>query len=458
MNNSFGIIGLGVMGKSLAKNILDKDHSLSVYNRNVPEEDHLVDDLINSTNHPVDGFTDLQAFVHSLAQPRKILLMIKAGSAVDQVLTALAPFLHRGDVVIDGGNSYYKDSIRRFEELERHAVHFIGCGISGGEEGALKGPSIMPGGSPEGYKKISKILESIAAKDKRGKPCCTFIGTEGSGHFVKMIHNGIEYAEMQLIAEMYHLLSASHFNEEIAHLFEDWNRGDLSSYLLEITIDILRKKEGDEYLLDNVLDKAENKGTGSWSSQTAMDLGFPATMITDSVFARYLSSFKSFRESLSARNKNSFRLPLSSLKRAYRFGKWINHIQGMMIIQEASEVNQWSINMSELARIWTNGCIIRSKLMEGLVRTLKKGDLLKNEKVISSTKKLEPATKAILKQGIQAEIPLPALSSGFQFWLGITTGRLPANLIQAQRDYFGAHTYQRVDKSEDEYFHTDWRA
>jgi len=452
--SSFGIIGLGVMGKSLALNVLDKGHTLSVFNRQVEGESHLVPDFMKAAPN-AKGFTNLEGFVNSLETPRKILLMIKAGQAVDNVIHEVQPFLSRGDVLIDGGNSYYKDTKRRAELLNSEGIHFIGCGISGGEEGALKGPSMMPGGSEEGYAFIRSILDSIAAKDKNNNPCSTYIGPEGAGHFVKMIHNGIEYAEMQLLAELYHLLSITHTNDGIAAVFEKWNQGELSSYLLEITVVILRRKEGDQYLLDLILDKAANKGTGSWSSQAAMELGFPATMINDAVFARYISSFKSLRESLKANDPSQIKLESNVLKEAYIFGRWINHIQGFMLIEEASNQYQWKLNLSEIARVWTNGCIIRSQLMNQLISELKDGDLLHNNSILENLQHKSVAIKSVLATSL-AGIPTPVLSSSYQFWLGMTTGRLPANLIQAQRDYFGAHTYQRVDKPSSEFFHTKW--
>jgi len=301
---AIGLIGLGVMGKSISLNIAENGFPISVYNRVEAGESHIVADFLNENKsfQNIQGFTNLQTFVASIEQPRKILVMIKAGTAIDSVLEQLMPILDKGDIVIDGGNSHYKDTIKRAKLLASKQLHFVGCGISGGEVGARKGPSIMPDGNLETYKHIAPILEKIAAKDTNGKPCCVPIGNNGAGHFVKMIHNGIEYAEMQLLAELYALLSKTHSNEEIAALFSEWNTRSEASYLLEITIAILRKKEGDLYLIDQILDKAKSKGTGSWSSKTALDLGIPTTMISSAVFARYISSFKEKRTALYQKN------------------------------------------------------------------------------------------------------------------------------------------------------------
>ena len=309
--SAFGIIGLGVMGKSLSLNCADKDIPISVYNRSEGDEAHVVSEFIekNKSFKTMLGFTNLQEFVDSLEQPRKIFIMVKAGSVVDTVMAQLQPLLSKNDIIIDGGNSYFKDTQKRFESLKTQHLHFIGCGVSGGEEGARKGPSLMPGGDYESYAKVAPVLEAIAAKDAKGQPCCTYIGNDGAGHFVKMIHNGMEYAEMQLLAELYAFMSVAMDNETIAKTFSEWNKSDLSSYLLEISIEILRKKEGDNYLLDMILDKAENKGTGGWSSKTALDLGVPTTMMTAAVYARYLSSFKATRVRLAKQLKKNIKTP-----------------------------------------------------------------------------------------------------------------------------------------------------
>lgn len=455
---SFGIIGLGVMGRSLALNILENGHTLSVYNRLAEGEETLVRDFVaNNTEQTVQGFTELAEFVESLESPRKILMMIKAGPVVDYVIDSLVPLLSAGDILIDGGNSHFVDTKRRSEQLSGQGLHFVGCGISGGEEGARKGPSMMPGGPKQSYEQISTVLESIAAKDKNGNSCCAYIGPDGAGHFVKMIHNGIEYAEMQLLAEVYQLLKQNHSNEEIADTLNDWNNGDLASYLLEITANILTKKEGDQYLLELILDQAANKGTGSWSSQIALQLAMPTTLMTDAVFARYVSSFKEMRVKLDQNRQHKLILNADQIKDAYRFARILNHQQGFSLISRASIEYHWKLDLSEVARIWTNGCIIRSAFMEDLVGHLKTSDeLLDNQGLMKKLAEMERSTAGVFAKSIEAGIPSPALSSAYQYWLGMTTGRSSANLIQAQRDYFGAHTYKRVDEDDSKSFHTNW--
>ena len=460
--SSFGLIGLGVMGRSLALNILRNNFSLSVYNRKTEEEAHLLTDFLseNASEDLVIGFSDLKDFVHSLEAPRKILLMVSAGSAVDNVIESLLTFLDKGDIIIDGGNSHYLDTKNRIDRIKSNGIYYLGCGISGGEEGALKGPSIMPGGSKQAYDKVSKVLESIAAKDANDQPCCSFIGPDGAGNFVKTIHNGIEYAEMQLIAECYDVMRQTKSNEEIADIFEGWNKTDLSSYLLGITVQILRKKEGDQYLVDLILDRAANKGTGSWSSQIALGNGMPTTMMTDAVFARYVSTSKEKRMAISkaiSRKVSPKDVEDSIIEETYRFARLINHQQGFALISELSNRNDWDIDLSEIARVWTNGCIIRSTLMEELIEVFKKvGNMLESEKMIDAFSRSEEAVSLYLKYVIESKIPSPVVSSANQYWLGMSTGQLPANLIQAQRDFFGAHTYERIDSKQGVFFHTNW--
>jgi len=460
--SEFGVIGLGVMGKSLSLNMAEKGVNLSVYNRSEGDEARVVSEFLDK-NHAlknIAGFTDLKDFVSSLELPRKMLLMVKAGPVVDDIIAQLLPHLTPDDVIIDGGNSYFKDTQRRYRNLQQKGIHFIGCGISGGEEGARKGPSLMPGGDIEGYTVVAPTLEAIAAEDAKKQPCCTFIGNDGAGHFVKMIHNGVEYAEMQLLAELYAILSPSMDNEAIADMFSKWNNSDLSSYLLEITVDILTKKEGGAYLLDKVLDKAENKGTGNWSSKTALDLGVPATMMTSAVFARYLSSFKATREQLSdglqPLNSSNRTLDLTILEKAYRFARIINHHQGFEVLQQASQHYDWHLNLSEIACIWTNGCIIRSRFMEACSSYLKDASLLSQQDMFATLKSAESAIAEVLHTALSNRIQMDAFWSAYNYWINMTTKRLPANLIQAQRDYFGAHTYQRIDTPLSEFFHTNW--
>lgn len=459
--SSFGVIGLGVMGSNIGKNIAGKGISLSVYNRPEGGEENLVEEFLADvpSAESVQGFTELPEFVNSLERPAKILLMIKSGPPVDSVIEQLLPLLREGDVIIDGGNSHFRDTRRRMQYLSGKNIHFLGCGISGGAQGARTGPSIMPGGAPGGYQKVSAILESIAARDDSGEPCCSFIGEDGAGHFVKMVHNGIEYAEMQLLAELWHLLSNHKNNEEIAGLFSAWNQGELNNYLLEITIQILLKKEGDDFLLDLILDKAEHKGTGSWSVQAALECGMPATMNAAAVFARYISFFKEQRRQLRLQNtkQTSSEIDASELRNAYQFARLINHQQGFELIRMAASEYQWEVYLSEIARIWTNGCIIKSALMKELVKTFSAHEqILEQRDRLDLLRDTEPDISAIIKEGITRRIPLSAFSAALWYWVSMTTDRLPANLIQAQRDFFGGHTYQRVDKSPDQYFHTNW--
>jgi len=460
-NSGFGLIGLGVMGKSLSLNIAEKGHSLSVYNRSDSGEEHVVSSFLedNPSFDNISGYTDLSTFVQSLERPRKIMVMIKAGPPIDQVIETLLPLLSEGDIIIDGGNSHYKDTNRRCESLNQRGLHFIGCGISGGEEGARHGPSIMPGGSKDPYAIVAPVLESIAARDTQQQPCCTLIGPGGAGHFIKMVHNGIEYVEMQLLAEIYAILSKQMDYESIAGLLKKWNTGGLSSYLLEITIDILGKKEGDSYVLDVILDTAGNKGTGSWSTISALRLGTLNTMMSAAVFARYLSAFKDRRKQLSqyANKKTEVAIDLKALENTYRFARIINHQQGFALIRQASLEYDWNLNLSEIARIWTNGCIIKSHFIEDLIKVFKShNDLLEHRPTLDTLKSHESDLTEILQSGLSNRIALEAFSAAHNYWIAMTTETLPANLIQAQRDYFGAHTYRRTDAPSGQFFHTKW--
>ncbi|TVZ59121.1 6-phosphogluconate dehydrogenase [Flavobacteriaceae bacterium MAR_2010_105] len=461
--SQFGVIGLGVMGKSLSLNLAEKGFDISVYNRSEGDEAHIVSEFINANKafKTLSGFTTIKHFVLSLERPRKLLMMVQAGAVVDIVIDQLLPFLSPNDIIIDGGNSHFKDTQRRYLNLKEKGIQFIGCGVSGGEEGARKGPSLMPGGNPESYKGVAPIMEAIAAKDANGQACCTYVGDDGAGHFVKMIHNGMEYAEMQLLAELYALLSQTMNNDAIAKLFSEWNNSDLSSYLLEITIDILRKKEGDDYLLDKVLDKAGNKGTGNWSSKTALDLGVPANIMTSALFARYLSAFKDNRVQLAKQlihKKSKGKAPdLNALEHAYRMARILNHHQGFQIMQQALEAYSWQLNLSEIARIWTNGCIIRSQFMEDAILYLKTStDLLSHPSIFKTLEASEPDLLSLIQSAMTNRVASDTFWSAYNYWISMTTDRLPANLIQAQRDYFGAHTFQRTDAPLNQFFHANW--
>lgn len=461
-----GLIGLGVMGKSLARNFANNHIQLSLYNRHLPfKEENVAQRFIDAYPelNQAQGFDDLAAFVYSLPKPRTLFLMVAAGTVTDVVLDALVAHLDKGDIVIDGGNAHFEDSDRRSKALEKRGIYFFGVGVSGGEQGALEGPAIMPGGAADTYPLIQPILEAIAAKDANGKPCCHFVGPGGAGHFVKMIHNGIEYAEMQLISEVYNLLR---FHKKmsldaIANLFEDWNSTHLKSYLLEITISILRKKEADVPLIDLILDKAAQKGTGSWSTTAALALGQPFDTISSAVMARHISAQKMQRISAqtqySISRRNIDTLEIDTIKMAYDCGRLINHAIGFETIKTASNNFHWQSNLANIAHTWTNGCIIRSRLMEALVGIFEKDDkthLLLQPTVVAQVKQLYPAFAKAVSEGLNAHASIPTLSAALNYLNGFTTANSSAHLIQAQRDFFGAHRYERVDK--DGHFHTDW--
>lgn len=463
--SELGIIGLGVMGKSLARNFASKGVRLSLYNRHLPgKEEHVAINFI--AEYPemqkCIGFDAIKEFVLSLSQPRKIFLMVNAGIAVDAVIDDLLPHISEGDVVMDGGNSHYKKTQERYEKLRSNGIHFLGVGVSGGEKGALKGPSIMPGGSSDGYHLVGKYLERIAASDQYGNPCCTRVGDGGSGHFVKMIHNGIEYAEMQLIAEAYDILKTnlSLDNETISSHFKKWNLGELESYLLEISSNILLKKEKEVYLIDTILDKAKQKGTGGWSTTAALELGASLDTISQAVMARIVSGYKDERVAADGlyalRQKEYPTISISKIRNAYKTARVINHCIGIEALRKASVEYSWQLNLSEIARIWTNGCIIRSKLMENLSVILKNTDtslfLTKNIQ-----KELSEGFDDLIEFttiGLTGKTALPVFSAALNYFLAFTRGDSSANMIQAQRDYFGAHTYERKDKSGS--FHTQW--
>lgn len=469
MKSEFGIIGLGVMGKSLALNLASKGIRLAAYNRHIAGKEEGIATKLQSENPElsISGFDDLKTFVQNLESPRKILLMITAGNAVDQQILELLPLLDEGDVILDGGNSYYKDSSSRSSFLKGEGIHFIGTGISGGEEGALKGPAIMTGGSIKGYEETERFLSLIAAKDKQGKACSTYIGPEGAGHFVKMVHNGIEYAEMQLLAETYAILRdlLGLNSEEIVRILSSWQNGLHSSYLLGITVDILQFSEGEGLLLDKILDQAEQKGTGWLSAATALEYSVPYDNLAQAVFARNISSFKKERVKASQLFQHTI-TPLSGqkdwlismLERAYRLVRLINHDNGFNLIKTVSEKNDWNLNLSELSRIWTNGCIIRSVLMEELVTVFKSSDrILFAEQFRESIGIDKQGLAEIISLSLKAGLALPVYSSTMNFLLGALTENSTANLIQAQRDYFGAHTYKRNDLSPEHSFHTNWK-
>lgn len=464
--SEFGLYGLGVMGKSLSRNLASRGFALSIFNRHV---DGIEVDVAKNfkLEHPelssTAPFDNIKAFVNSLERPRRIMLMVNAGKIVDTVIEDILPFLDEGDIIIDGGNSNYNKTKERFDYLKSQNIHFVGAGVSGGEEGALKGPSIMPGGDKDTYQHIKPYLEAIAAKDANNLPCCTHIGTEGSGHFVKMVHNGIEYVEMQLIAEVYVMLRASGNNpDQIADILKSW-KSSANSYLLEITIDILRKKEGDDWLVDKIMDKAGNKGTGNWTTIATAQLGVPSTMIASALFARYISFYKEERTAASnyfgQEKKPQLDLNTDDILQAYQFARLVNHYQGFKLIREAFSNCKWESNLSELARIWTNGCIIRSDLMVELVEIFKSTDnMLKSEKIIRKIRATKPSAKKVVTQCIDNDLPISSFSEALNFLNSFAIENSSANIIQAQRDYFGAHTYQRKNDDSNKFYHTDWAA
>lgn len=460
----FGVLGLGVMGKSLSRNLAKKGFQLSLFNRHVDTlEEKIALKMVNEHQELASAlpFDDLASFVQSLQVPRKIMLMVNAGETVDRIIDDLLPHLSANDILIDGGNSNYLKTKERFDYLKSKHIHFVGAGVSGGEEGALKGPCIMPSGDEKAYVEVRPFLEAIAARDKDDRACCAYIGNEGSGHFVKMVHNGIEYVEMQLLAEVYALLKSLGYNlDEIANILASWKE-TTASYLLDISIDILRKKEGSDWLVNKILDKAGNKGTGNWTTIATAQLGIPSTMIATALFARYASAFKEERVAASAhfeqKKKQAPSISKKEIMEAYQFARIINHYQGFRLIAEASKKYGWNINLSELARIWTNGCIIKSDLMVELVEVLKEQEnILNNATLVKQLLSLKPSIKKVVAAGVLSELPIPCLSESIQFLNNFAVAISTANIIQAQRDYFGAHTYQRTDDQTGKSHHTNW--
>lgn len=465
LRSEFGLFGLGVMGKSLCRNLANKGFKISMFNRHVEGVEVDVAKNFQAEFPELSNavvFDDVKSFVNSLEQPRKIMLMVNAGKTIDVVIENLLPYLSESDILIDGGNSNYIKTKERFEYLKTKNIHFIDAGVSGGEEGALKGPSIMPSGSKEAYSSVQLFLENISAKDQNNLPCCTYVGSEGSGHFVKMVHNGIEYVEMQLLAEVFTILKAlGNHPGRIANILESW-KATTNSYLLEITIDILRKKEGTDWLVNKIMDKAGNKGTGNWATIASAELGLPSTMVASALFARYSSYYKEERiiasENFESKSSLKFSITNDEILKAYQFARIINHYQGFKLIEEASKNYQWNVNLSELSRIWTNGCIIKSDLMSELVTYFKTtNNLLTNDTIIERINELKPAIKKVVSECVLNELAIPNLSASINFLNSFAIEKSSANLIQAQRDYFGSHTYQRIDDATGKFYHTNWK-
>ncbi|WP_456414609.1 decarboxylating NADP(+)-dependent phosphogluconate dehydrogenase [Thiolapillus sp.] len=462
-----GLIGLAVMGQNLALNMSDHGFTVMVYNRTTERMQEFVQGAAAGAS--ITGAETLKTLVSGLRTPRKIMLMVRAGKVVDTVLDALLPLLAPGDMVIDGGNSKFTDTDRRVALLAGKGMHFIGCGVSGGEEGARHGPAIMPGGDEQAWPQIRSLLQSIAAKVD-GVPCCQWIGSGGAGHYVKMVHNGIEYGDMQLIAEAYHLMreGLGMDIDAIQQVFARWNQGVLNSYLVEITADILAYKDKDgQPLLDKILDSAGQKGTGKWAGINALELGVPLTLIGEAVFARCLSAFKEQRQQAQevlglprARVQENAEDIVDAIEQALYASKIISYAQGYMLMSEAAQAYGWNLHYGDIALVWRGGCIIRSRFLDNIKQAYVQDpgldNLLLDEFFARALRNAESAWRKTCVLGVQQGIPLPAMTAALSFFDGYRRGRLPANLIQAQRDYFGAHTYERVDRPRGEYFHTDW--
>lgn len=464
-----GLIGLAVMGENLALNMESKGFTVAVYNRNFPGEEGVVDRFVNGRGKGKNFIAthSIEELTEAVKRPRIIMMMIKAGAPVDEMIEQLLPHMSPGDVIIDGGNSDFHDTERRVKEVEAKGLYFIGSGISGGEEGALHGPSVMPGGSPEAWPIVKDILQGIAAKLDDGTPCCQWIGRGGAGHFVKMVHNGIEYGDMQLISEAYSLLKNRKGldNDEMSVVFEEWNKGELDSFLIEITKNILRFRDEDgKPLLDKILDVAGQKGTGKWSAIAAMDESDPLTLITEAVYARLLSALYVEREKASGLYPEPVELGenlfVEEIRQALYASKLISYAQGFSLIRRASEHYDWDLDYGTIAQIWRKGCIIRSVFLQKITEAYRKNPKLENllfdDFFRTKIQKTLPSWRKVVAEGALSGVALPAMSSALSYFDGLRTMYSAANLIQAQRDYFGAHTYERTDRERGLFFHTNW--
>lgn len=467
--SDIGLIGLAVMGENLVLNMESKGFHVSVFNRTVEKVDKFINGRGAGKN--IYGAHSLEDLVSSLKSPRKVFLMVKAGQAVDDFIDKLIPLLSPGDIIIDGGNTHFPDTARRTECVESKGLLYVGTGVSGGEEGALKGPSMMPGGSPAAWEHVKPIFQSVCAKVEDGSPCCDWVGQGGAGHFVKMVHNGIEYGDIQLICECYQIMKdyLGMSNEEMHEVFAEWNKGDLDSYLIEITRDILAKKdENGEYVLDSILDTAGQKGTGKWTAVSALDEGVPLTLIAESVFARCLSAQKDERVVASGilegprgvRFEGDRAAFLEKLRKALFSAKVVSYAQGYALMRAAAAEYGWDLNYGGIALMWRGGCIIRSvflgKIKEAFDKNPALANLLLDSYFQGKLADYQGGWREVVAQAIVAGIPVPTLSSALEYYDGYRCDRLPANLLQAQRDYFGAHTYERVDRPRGEFFHTNW--
>ena len=464
-----GLIGLAVMGENLVLNMERNGFTVAVFNRHTEKVDNFINGRGKGKNFI--GCHSIEELCANLAAPRKIMLMVKAGKPVDELAAQLLPYLEKGDIIIDGGNSFFPDTIRRTKELAEKGIRFIGTGVSGGEEGALKGPSIMPGGNPEAWPYVKPIFQAISAKVAGGVPCCQWVGDNGAGHYVKMVHNGIEYGDMQMICEAYWImkqvlgLSA----EELHEVFAEWNKGELNSYLIEITSEIFTKKDPEtgKPVVDIILDTAGQKGTGKWTSQSALDLGAPAPTVAEAVFARCLSAVKEERVAASkvigggvtpyTGDKKAF---IEMVRQALYASKICSYAQGYQLLRLAAKEYNWDLHYGEIALLWRGGCIIRAtfleKIKEAFDKNPKLDNLLLDDFFRGEIGKCLNAWRQVVAQAVLSGVPVPAFSSALCYYDGYRSACLPANLLQAQRDYFGAHTYERVDKKRGEIFHTEW--
>ena len=463
-----GVVGMAVMGKNLALNIESRGYSVAIYNRTGSKTEKVVAD--HPDKNLVPSYT-IEDFVNSLETPRRIILMVKAGAPTDATIKSLLPHLDKGDVLIDGGNTFFQETMRRNEELDNSGINFIGMGVSGGEKGALEGPSLMPGGQKEAYDLVEPILKRIAAKAEDGEACVTYVGPNGAGHYVKMVHNGIEYGDMELIAESYNLMRnlLGLSNDEISDVFNEWKDGELKSYLIDITADILTRKDDlgtGKPIVDVILDRAGNKGTGKWSSQSALELGVPQSLITESVYARYISAMKDERVAASQVLPNpEFDLGdvnkkelVEKIRRALYFSKIMSYAQGFEQLRVASENYDWNLNYGDMAKIWREGCIIRAQFLQKITDAYEKNPELKNLMLDDYFKKIveeyQNDVRDIAALAIKAGVACPGFSSAITYYDQYRSAHLPANIIQAQRDYFGAHTYERTDR--EGVYHYEW--
>jgi 6-phosphogluconate dehydrogenase len=468
-NCDIGLIGLAVMGQNLVLNMNDHGYKVAVFNRTVSKVDDFIENEANGTQ--VVGAHSIEEMCGLLKKPRRVMIMVKAGEVVDQTIEQVLPYLEKGDILIDGGNSLYTDSTRRTKDLAAKGILFIGTGVSGGEEGARFGPSIMPGGNKEAWPHVKGIFQAIAAKVEDGTPCCDWVGEDGAGHYVKMVHNGIEYGDMQLIGEAYQLLKdgLGLTADELSEVFAEWNRGELDSFLIDISTTIFAKKDDDgQPMVDKILDAAGQKGTGKWTAISALDLGQPVTLIGESVFARCLSALKSERVAAAKVLKGPRKRKVVTGKKefveevrlALYCSKIVSYAQGYMLLRAAEKDQGWNLNMGGVALMWRGGCIIRSIFLGDIKAAFDRDPKLQNlllDKFFSTAmNKYHPSWRRAIIYGTRIGVPMPAFSTALAFYDGYRTARLPANLLQAQRDFFGAHTYERVDKPRGEFFHTNW--